>query len=150
MVRQISFWFLAGTIGFVVACGRAQDRKPNMESMSPAASTPGGAAATADAVDVSFKTQPDPLQVGENTFETMLMANRQPVTDADVSLELLMPAMPSMNMPEMRNTVALKHEGSGRYAGAGKVGMAGRWNATVTVRRAAKVVASRTFDVTAK
>lgn len=67
-MRQISFWFLAGTLGFVVACGRAQDRKSNMESMSPAASTPGGAGATADAVDVSFKTQPDPLQVGENTF----------------------------------------------------------------------------------
>ena len=57
------------------------------------------------------QTEPDPPKVGENTFEAMVMAGGQPVTDAGASVELVMPAMPSMNMAEMRSTVALKHDG---------------------------------------
>jgi hypothetical protein len=53
------------------------------------------------------------------------MMGRQSVTDADVSVELFMAAMPSMKMPEMRNTVPLKHEGGGRYRGTGNVMMTG-------------------------
>jgi hypothetical protein len=101
-------------------------------------------------IDVTFKTEPDPARVGENTFEAMVMAGGQPVTDAGASVEFVMPAMPSMNMPEMRSTVALKHDGSGRYRGTGKVEMAGAWDATVKVTRSGREIGSRKFSVTAK
>ena len=41
-------------------------------------------------------------RLGDNTFEVMVTQDGKPVTDAMVSTEFYMPAMPSMNMPEMR------------------------------------------------
>ena len=76
-------------------------------------------------VDVTLTTLPDPPKMGENTFEAMVMMGGQPVTDADVTVELFMAAMPAMKMAEMRNSVALKHEGGGRYRGMGNVMMGG-------------------------
>ena len=58
--------------------------------------------------------------------------------------------MPAMNMPEMRNSVALKHEGGGRYRGAGNVMMAGTWDATVSVKRGSQDLGNRKFPITAK
>ena len=78
------------------------------------------------------------------------MTGGQPVTDADVSVELFTAAMPSMNMPEMRNTVALKHEGGGRYRGTGNVMMAGSWDATVSVKRDGQEVGARKVPIVAK
>ena len=78
------------------------------------------------------------------------MMGGQPVTDGDVSLELFMPAMPSMKMPEMRNSVALKHEGGGRYGGMGSVMMAGSWDATVSVKRAGQDLGTHKVVVVAK
>jgi hypothetical protein len=46
-----------------------------------------------------------------------------------------MPAMPTMNMPAMRSTVALLSAGGGVYRGTGEILMAGRWETTVTVTR---------------
>ena len=106
--------------------------------------------ATSQDVEVTFTSEPSPPKMGENTFDVMVMSGGQPVTDADVAVEFFMAAMPSMNMPEMRNTVPLKHEDGGRYRGAGNVSMAGSWDATVTVRRNGQVVASEKFPVTAK
>jgi uncharacterized GH25 family protein len=113
----------------------------------------GGAApqsTTTQNLDITFKSEPDPPKMGENTFEAMVMANGQPVSDADVAVEFFMAAMPSMNMAEMRNSVPLKHEGEGRYRGAGNVMMAGAWDATVTVKRGGQDLGSKKFSVTAK
>jgi hypothetical protein len=46
-----------------------------------------------------------------------------------------MPAMPTMNMPAMRNETKLPHVGGGVYRGPGQVMMAGRWDVTVTVAK---------------
>ena len=114
-------------------------------------STPAADAATgAQNVEVTFTSEPDPPRTGENTFDVMVMSGNQPVTDADVSVEFFMPAMPAMKMPEMRNSVPLKHEGGGRYRGAGNVMMAGTWDATVSVKRSGQEIGSRTLQVTAK
>jgi hypothetical protein len=88
--------------------------------------------------------------MGENTFEAMVMMGGQPVTDADVSVELFMAAMPSMNMAEMRNSVALKHEGGGRYRGMGNVMMAGSWDATVSVKRGGQEMGAAKVAIVAK
>ena len=114
-------------------------------------STPAaGTAAGVQNVEVTFTSEPDPPRTGENTFDVMVMSGNQPVTDADVSVEFFMPAMPAMKMPEMRNSVLLKHEGGGRYRGAGNVMMAGTWDATVSVKRSGQEIGSRTLQVTAK
>jgi nitrogen fixation protein FixH len=99
---------------------------------------------------ITFTSEPDPPRMGENAFEVMVMQDGQPVTDADVSVEFFMPAMPAMNMAEMKNTVTLKHEGAGRYRGTGNVMMAGDWDATVMAMRGGQELASRKLRVVAK
>ncbi|MEQ1908112.1 MAG: FixH family protein [Vicinamibacterales bacterium] len=146
---------IAVLVGLIAAgCGRGTQNDASSQGM---ASTPASAPPAAVApptsmqdIDVTFKTEPDPPKVGENSFEAMVMAGGQPVTDGAVSVEFVMPAMPSMNMSEMRNTVALKHDGSGRYRGTGNVAMAGAWEATVKVTRSGQEIGSRKFPVTAK
>ena len=147
---------VAVLVGLIAAgCGRGTQNDAASQGMAsmPASAPPAAAApptASAQESDVTFKTEPDPPKVGENTFEAMVMAGGQPVTDGGVSVELVMPAMPSMNMSEMRSTVALKHDGSGRYRGTGNVAMAGTWEATVKVTRNGQDIGSRKFPVTAK
>ena len=131
------------TLSFLaIACGGGNQQEP------PAST--GSTATTAQGVEVTFKSEPDPPKMGDNTFDVMVMSGGQPVTDADVSVEFFMPAMPSMNMAEMRNTVALTHAGGGRYSGTGNVMMAGNWDATVSVKRGGQTIGSQKFPVTAK
>jgi YtkA-like protein len=53
-------------------------------------------------------------------------------------------------MPEMKNNVTLKHQKEGRYVGTGQVMMAGKWDVTVSVKRAGKEIGSKKFPVTAQ
>ena len=102
-------------------------------------------------VDIMLMTKPDPPKVGDNTFEVMVKGDDgKPIADADVSVMFFMAAMPAMKMPEMKNTVVLRHVKDGTYSGTGKVMMAGTWDATVMVMRGGKEVASKKFPVTAK
>ena len=137
---------MVGTL-LLAACGGSEPNSgtSNMPMPAPAAQTP-----PAGNVDVTLTTQPDPPKMGETTFEAMVMMGGQPITDADVSVELFMPAMPEMKMAEMRNSVALKHEGGGRYRGTGNVMMAGNWDATVSVKRNGQEVGGRKIPITAK
>ncbi|MGH9199769.1 MAG: FixH family protein [Vicinamibacterales bacterium] len=129
--------FAATAAAWPAGCGGQSSQRP----------APG----TTQTVDITFKSEPEPPKMGENTFEVMVMgAGAQPITDADVSVAFYMAAMPSMNMPEMRNNVPLKHEGNGRYRGTGNVTMAGTWEATVTVMRGGQEVGSKKVTVTAK
>jgi Cu(I)/Ag(I) efflux system membrane fusion protein/cobalt-zinc-cadmium efflux system membrane fusion protein len=109
------------------------------------------AAAQKPTVDIRLMSKPDPPKLGDNIFEVMLKGtDGKPIADADVSVMFFMAAMPAMKMPEMKNTIALKHVKDGTYAGTGKVMMAGTWDATVMVKRGGKDVASKKFPVTAK
>lgn len=101
-------------------------------------------------VDVTFATQPDPPRMGENSFDVRVTQGGQPVTDADVAVEFFMPAMPEMNMAEMRNTVPLAHAGDGRYQGTGNIMMSGNWEATITVRREGQVAGTETLSIVAR
>ena len=108
-----------------------------------------GAESTPGALDIRLNS-PVEAQLGENTFEVMVTEGAKPVVDADVSLELFMAAMPSMNMPEMRTNVPLAHAGEGRYRGAGSVSMGGAWDANVMVMRGGKHLGDRTITIVAK
>jgi hypothetical protein len=153
VMKGFSVALVVAFVGSVLAagCGSGGEQQNNMGNMpmpAPAAQAP-TAPATGN-VEVTLTTQPDPPKMGETTFEAMVMQGGQPVTDADVSVELFMAAMPAMNMPEMKNSVALKHEGSGRYRGTGNVMMAGSWDATVSVKRGGQDLGMHKVAIVAK
>jgi YtkA-like len=108
-----------------------------------------GANSTPEAVDIRL-SGPAEARLGENTFEVTVMEGTKPIVDADVSLELFMAAMPSMNMPEMRTNVPLTHAGDGRYRGTGSVSMGGAWDANVMVMRRGQHLGDRTITIVAK
>ena len=118
------------------------------EAPGPSAATGPAAAAL---LEITFRSQPDPPQTGENTFEvTIKDPQGQPVADAEVSVLFFMPAMPTMNMPAMRNETKLVPAGGGVYRGAGQVMMAGRWDVTVNVTRAGQRLGSSQVAVIAR
>jgi RND family efflux transporter MFP subunit len=107
--------------------------------------------ASAERLDISFRPQPDPPRSGENMLEvTVRDANGMPIADAEVTVTFFMPAMPTMNMPAMRNQAKLPSAGAGVYRGSGQVMMAGRWDVTVDVSRGGQRLGSRQFAVVAK
>lgn len=109
------------------------------------------AAAQKRSVDIMLTSKPTPPKMGENTFEVRVKDPAgKPITDAEVTAMFYMAAMPSMNMPEMRNTVTLKHQKEGRYVATGQVTMAGKWDVTVMVKRGGKELGSKKFPITAK
>jgi YtkA-like protein len=95
--------------------------------------------------------QPKDVKTGANEFEVIVKgADGKPLSDADVSVLFVMPAMPAMKMAEMRNEVKLKPSGPGMYMGSGNVMMAGTWNVTVSVKQGGKEVGQKKLTLTAK
>ena len=117
---------------------------------SPMAAAQQPAAAKKPSLDIMLMSKPTPPKMGDNTFEVMVKGpDGKPITDADVTVLFYMAAMPAMKMPEMKNTVTLKHQKEGTYVGTGQVMMAGKWDATVTVKRAGKELGSKKFPINA-
>ena len=120
-----------------------------MTSAASAAQTK-APAKSAGRVDIAL-TRSAMVKSGENQFEAVVKdADGRPIGDADVSVLFVMPPMPEMKMPEMRNEMKLKPAGDGKYTGAGNVPMAGRWNVTVSVKKDGKVLGQKKLAVTAK
>jgi len=115
---------------------------------------PGAETSTASssaALDIAFQPTSDPPRAGQNTFEVRLKdASGKAVTDADVSVRLFMPAMPTMNMPAMQNETTLAHTGAGVYRGPGQVLMSGRWEVTVTARKGNQELGRQQFALVAR
>ena len=117
-----------------------------------APSTSGAAAAAAGStVDIAFRSAPDPPKTGESTFEVAVRdKSGRPIAGADVSVQQYMPAMPTMNMPAMRNETKLADAGGGVYRGPAHVMMAGRWDVTVTVTKGGQPIGRKQFAIVAK
>ncbi len=109
------------------------------------------AAATSSAFKMTVKFDPDPPQgAKQNTIHVALVdAAGKPVSDAQVRLTFTMPAMPAMNMPEMRNGAELKWTGSD-YAGPIQIMMAGGWNVAVEARRGSELLTTVQTHVNAR
>ena len=106
---------------------------------------------TASGADVQLTSMPNPPKMGRNTFTvTVKQPNGTPITDANVSVEFHMPAMPAMNMAEMRSTATLGHQGDGQYRGEAELMSPGNWDTTVTVTRGAETLARNTLTLTAQ
>jgi nitrogen fixation protein FixH len=85
------------------------------------------------------------MKAGEdNQFRvTLTDAAGKPIADARVTVTLIMPAMPSMNMPEMKSTVELSWKaGTQMYVGKGQAPMPGTWTVLVEARKNGSVIAS--------
>lgn len=137
---------LIAAVAISVGCGDGNEQ-PASESAA-VASSPAGSGQTG--IDITLRTTPDSVRMGENTFEVMVMQDGKPVTDATVSTEFYMAAMPSMNMPEMRTKADLTHVDNGMYRGTGQVTMAGNWDVTVMVMRGGQQIGSKKVTLTAK
>jgi hypothetical protein len=108
-------------------------------------------AATRKELDITFRSQPDPPKMGDNQLEvTVRDRSGKPIDDGEVSVQFFMAAMPTMNMPAMRNEVKLSPSGGGVYRATGQVMMAGRWDATITVTRGGQQIGSEQLTVVAR
>lgn len=112
----------------------------------PSALTPSGEQAQEaqhPTAKIAFSVEPDPPKgAAENMFHvTVLDANGKAIPDAQVTVTFLMPAMPSMGMPEMRNSFPLPFV-QGMYMGKGKIETPGSWNVTVEAKRNGQVIAT--------
>ena len=88
---------------------------------------------------------------GDNKVEVVVkQPDGKPVLDAQVAVTFRMPAMPSMNMPEMHSAISLESQGDGRYVGTGQLEMTGSWNVAVTVSRNGAQIGSARFALQAK
>jgi len=99
----------------------------------------------ASAAKLEFHSDPDPMKAGEdNVFHVDLTdASGKPVTDAQVTVTLIMPAMPAMNMPEMKSVFTLPWvAGQQMYMGKGQPPMSGSWTVLVEARKNGGVIAS--------
>jgi RND family efflux transporter MFP subunit len=118
----------------------------------PAAASDKGAAG-ASAAKIDLHADNNPLKAGEdNAFHASLTgADGKPITDAHVTVTLIMPAMPSMGMPEMKSSFELPWVASHQmYAGKGQPGMSGSWSVTVEARRNGAVIATFRTHLSAK
>ena len=113
----------------------------------PSAAIPGTTTGTGMAIE--FRREAGPPTAGDNTFEVTVTKDGAPVTDATVTAVFSMPAMPAMNMPEMRSSLALVPQGEGRYRGTGQLSMAGTWNILVKVSRGPEELGSHRLSIVA-
>jgi RND family efflux transporter MFP subunit len=100
---------------------------------------------------VTLQSEPtEPKGGSEGTFHVRVTGpDGNPVADAQVQMTLVMPAMPSMGMGEMRTAIDLQWNGS-EYVGKGTVAMAGPWNITVEARRGDQLLGSYRSRLDAK
>jgi RND family efflux transporter MFP subunit len=94
-------------------------------------------------IKLTFRSDPGtPRGNSDATLHvTVLDGSGKAVTDAQVKVTLIMPAMPAMGMGEMRATSDLTWKGSD-YAGTIKVPTAGSWNVEVNASRNGQLLGS--------
>ena len=125
--------------------------RASLQSYEAAPSTEGTPARAVAQVDIALRTQPDPPKAGQNQFEaTIKDATGKPIDDAQVTVQFYMAAMPTMNMPAMRNEFKLVPAGGGVYRGAGEILMASQWEVTISVVRGGQRLGSKQITVVAR
>jgi membrane fusion protein, copper/silver efflux system len=94
-------------------------------------------------IKFTFRSDPEtPRGNSDATLHvTVLDSSGKPVTDVQVKVTLIMPAMPAMGMGEMRAASDLTWKGSD-YAGTIKVPAAGSWNVEVNASRSGQLLGS--------
>jgi RND family efflux transporter MFP subunit len=121
---------------------------------NPAAPTPApGSSSATNTAKIDLHADNNPLKAGaDNVFNAAVAGpDEKPITDAHVTVTLVMPAMPSMGMPEMKSTFELPWSASKQmYVGNGQPGMSGSWSVTVEASRNGAVIATLHTHLSAK
>jgi RND family efflux transporter MFP subunit len=113
--------------------------------LQPAA---GSSGATAAQMQIDLSTQPSTPRKGANTVLVKLTStNGKPVTGAQVSVTLAIPAMPAMGMAAQHSAATLNEKGNGGYEGSVQLSSGGTWAMTVTVQRGGKTIATKQLSV---
>jgi Cu(I)/Ag(I) efflux system membrane fusion protein len=118
-----------------------------------AATASANTGAEASTAKIDFHADADPMKAGEdNNFHVNLTdASGKPIPDAQVTVTLIMPAMPAMNMPEMKSSFSLPWMASQQmYMGKGQAPTPGNWSVFVEARRNGNVIASSHTHLSAK
>jgi RND family efflux transporter MFP subunit len=102
-------------------------------------------------IKFTFRSDPETPRGNSDAtlYVTVLDASGKAVTDAQVKVTLIMPAMPAMGMGEMRATTDLTWKGSD-YVGTIKVPTAGSWNVEVNASRNGQLLGSYHARLNAK
>jgi YtkA-like protein len=119
-------------------------------SKEPADTVATGGSTTGAGMEIGVAIDPNPPTAGDNTIAVTVKKDGAPVTDATVTTVFSMPAMPAMNMPEMRSSATLQPAGEGRYRGVGRLSMAGTWNVRVSVTRNGQELGTKTVSIVAR
>jgi hypothetical protein len=102
----------------------------------------------AAALQIAFRSQPDPPKAGDNRLEvTVSTPEGTPIDDGEVAVTFFMAAMPAMNMPAMRSEAKLTPAGSGVYRGSAAIATPGRWEVTVVVSRGGRRIGAKQLTV---
>lgn len=103
------------------------------------------------AAKLTFAVDPNPPKGASDAMFhiTLTGSDGKAIPDAKVQVTLVMPAMPSMGMPEMRAAYEVPWT-AGMYMGKGNVPMAGSWNVTVEATRNGQQIATYRTHFTAK
>jgi nitrogen fixation protein FixH len=145
-VRVVSVLF--ASMLTLVACG---DRKAQNPTATSAQSATVAETQASLAPTITYASEPDPPHSGENAVSVLIRdKDGSPIADLAVTATYFMPAMPSMKMPEMRDSFALTPQGEGKYAGAVRLSMGGTWIVTVTAKRGEEPVARKLLSIVAK
>jgi len=132
--------------------GGSKEFAAGQQSAPPSPSSP-NQGVTESVAKIDLHADPDPLKAGsDNVFHARLTdAGGSPITDAQVTVSLIMPAMPAMNMPEMKSSFDLSWQADKReYMGKGQPPMSGSWTAVAEARKNGAVIASLHTRLTAK
>ena len=105
---------------------------------------------TGAGMEIGVAIASDRPRSGDNPIDVTVRKDGAPVNDASVTAVFSMPAMPSMNMPEMRSSASLQLAGDGRYRGIGQLSMAGTWNVRVTVTQGGRELGTKNLSIVAK
>jgi Cu(I)/Ag(I) efflux system membrane fusion protein len=109
------------------------------------AASPKNPGAQASAAKIDFHSDPNPMKAGEDNqlYVTLTDAAGKPISDARVTVTLIISAMPSMGMPEMKSSCELAWKADSRtYEGKGHAPMAGTWTVLIEARKNNAVIAS--------
>jgi RND family efflux transporter MFP subunit len=99
---------------------------------------------------VELTTDPSPPHKGSNTIGVKLASgDGKPVTGAQVTVTLFMPAMQDMGMAAMKTVVHATEKGGGLYEANGDLVSGGTWQVTVTATQNGQVIVSKHLTLNA-
>jgi RND family efflux transporter MFP subunit len=101
------------------------------------------------AANLELTSDPDPPRKGSDTFRVKLTdATGLPISDAEVTVTLSMPAMPGMGMAATSTSITLSEKASGIYEGRAELQTGGTWQVAIVAKKAGQTIATKQTTAT--